>query len=104
MSRDEIAEQAAALLRQGESARAIELLVAQKTLSVRAADYLCDAYFQQREWDKALALLRAMLQHGQAHPYRNRLEAKILNNMGRHTEALAVAEKLLAEHGDDIDC
>jgi tetratricopeptide (TPR) repeat protein len=103
MSTDPVAEEAAALLRQGENQRAIALLIARPSLSVEAMHYLCDAYFQSRDWPKAHEILQALLTAGFRTPYNLRLDAKILANMGRHREALDSALVFLKDHEDDLE-
>src|SRR6516162_8453795 len=103
MVADPIAQEAAALLRQGENQKAIALLSTQKSLSVAAMNYLCDAYFQSRDWPKAYEIVRALLVAGFHTPYNLRLEAKILSNMGRYREALSSALSFLKVHENDLE-
>ena len=103
MSRDSIVEEAAALLRSGCNQEAISFLRSQKTLSARALHYLCDAYFQSRDWSHAYEIVQLLISTGHATPYNIKLEAKILSNWGRHREALERMTTFLEKYESDVE-
>ena len=91
------------MLREGKNHEAISYLKAQRSLSPKGQDYLCDAYFQSRDWKSAYDTLRVLMASGAVTPYNRKLEAKILSNWGRYEEALSCIKAFLADHGDDIE-
>ncbi|HVZ42257.1 MAG TPA: hypothetical protein VHA82_00490 [Ramlibacter sp.] len=101
--RDADSETASAMLRRGEYREAVAFLTSRKSLSPMGMDYLCDAYFQLRDWTSALAVLRVRVKRGPIAPFHRRLEAKILSNMGRHKEALASIRAFLKTNGGDAE-
>ena len=99
---DQIVETAAAMLRQGKNNEAINYLTSQEALSLRARDYLCDAYFQNRDWKNAHKTVRGLIDSGAATLTNLRLEAKILSNWGRYKDALSCIKTYVSDCGEDV--
>lgn len=100
---DEVVQTAARLLREGRNQEAIACLKAQEALTPRALDYLCDAYFQSRDWKNAYETFRLISPTNAASPSNRKLEAKILSNWGRHHEALVRVQSYVSDHGEDLE-
>jgi tetratricopeptide (TPR) repeat protein len=100
---DPIVNSVAIMLREGRYKEGIAYLKSQPTLSLRAMDYLCDAYFQLRNWESAYETLRYILDTGVATPYNMKLEAKILSNWSKYPEALEKIKKYIVHHPGDYE-
>jgi hypothetical protein len=100
---DEVVLTAASLLRHGRNQEAIAWLKAREPLTPRALDYLCDAYFQSRDWEKAYETFRLIPPSHAATPANRKLEAKILSNWGRHREALTCIQAYASDHENDLE-
>lgn len=100
---DEVVQTAASLLREGRNQEAIDYLKAQEALTPRALDYLCDAYFQSRDWKNAYETFRRIAPTNAASPSNRKLEAKILSNWGRYHDALVRIQSYVSDHGEDLE-
>jgi tetratricopeptide (TPR) repeat protein len=99
----DVASFAATLLREGRNSEAISFLKGKGNLQGKARAYLCDAYFQSRDWERAYLYCKEMLDAGERTPYNLKLQFKILNNMGRWREALPAIESYLGQFPNDIE-
>ena len=93
------------LLRAGKNNEAIAQLTEILRTDPRDADalyILFDAFFQKRDWARALAALEVLIKLAPQEPRYRKALILTLSNMKRYDDAIRQAEEYLAQHRDDI--
>jgi Flp pilus assembly protein TadD len=87
----------------GEAAEKLEAIVADDPTDAEAIRLLADAYFQQRNWQRAHALAQQLIQlRPEVAEYR-KLMIATLSNSKRYDDAIKDASAFGARYGDDVE-